>query len=362
MIMHSVLSDFKKALETHDDRAVSRILRSCNNVLAVHLQQQNYSEMSSITKILHSLSIQYLTYNKSSEAVSKIIAPHFNLTAQQCLKVRHNSVAAMCASKIFSPEDQDTLIIGFAHQNRPDLAISLLDGASLNTRWLESGASFLKAFTTVLAAHARVGSQPGRDWLCFAKEHESDILELSAQLDLGADLAVAAFRFDLKKLLLHVKEITVISPSEKDFDHFKKLEEIGEIFTPKCKAIMYREVVERIRLAEEKNRGNTPEKVSTSVEDRLLKAIQTHDFWQHGDYLITTGSPKDMWERGELAEVANYIWTKTKHSNPGAIIALLERDFPTLDEAEEIKGELSADLYNSLEAVSVRRLEVDLGL
>lgn len=360
--MHPILSDFKKALEIHDDRAVSMILRACDSVLAVYLQRQNYSEINSFTKILHTLGTQYLVHHNSSEAVGKILAPHFELTVKQCLKVRHSSVTTICAKKILAPEDQDTLIMSFARQNRPELAISLLDGPSLNTRWLESGASFLKAFTTVLAAHARVGTHPGKDWLCFAKEHEEDILELSEDLKLGADLAVAAFRFDLKNLLSHARETVVLNPSQKDFEHFRKLEEIGEVFSDERKAILCKEAVERIKFAEENNRGNNPEKISTAVQDQLLKAIQTHDFWKHGDYLLTTGSPKDMWERGEVAEVANYIWGKTKHSNPTAIIALLERDFPTLEEAEEIKNELSEDLYQSLEVVSVRRLEIDLGL
>ncbi|MDT8924773.1 hypothetical protein RBE51_18425 [Pseudomonas taiwanensis] len=301
--------------------------------------------MAAYLESFSSLGIRYLTHRHSSLAMGLLLAPHFKLSAGDCLKVRHSQVAALCARKVSGDEEIEALLMGFARQRRPTACHNLLDRQTLEQQWQRRGCDFLGAFASALAAHANSRATPEACWVEFALEHEFELAELAQELQLGADLAVAALHFGLKTLLQTLQETILYTPAKNDLDHLMKLEALGERFDAPRK----RSLLDELK----------PDSASGAT---LTLAIQAHDYHSQGDYAATVGKPKDVWTRLDAAEVAAHLWPSVKTNNPLPLIALMNRDFPTLENALDVQDILPPDLFREIDAARSHCLEKDLEL
>ncbi|WP_410951638.1 hypothetical protein [Pseudomonas sp. S1(2024)] len=343
--MHTTLTAFNKAICAHDTGSIPAILSACDEQLASLVSARNYTEIAAYLQSLSFLGIRYLTHRHSSLAMGLLLAPHFKLSAGDCLKVRHNQVAALCARKVMGDEEIEALLKGFAQQRRPTACHNLLDRHALERQWQRRGRDFLGAFASALAAHANTRTTPEACWVEFALVHELELADLAQDLHLGADLAVAALQFGLKTLLQTLQETILYTPAKNDLDHLAKLEALGERFDAERKRSLLDEL-----------------KPNSASGDALKLAIQVHDYHSQADYGATVGKPKDVWARSDAAEVAAHLWPSVKTRNPLPLIALLNRDFPTLENALDVQDILPPDLFREIDAARSHCLETDLGL
>lgn len=358
--MHTTLAAFNKAILAHDTGSIPVILDACDKQLYSLLSARNYTEMATYLESLSFLGIRYLTHRHSSLVMGLLIAPHFKLSAGDCLKVRCSQVAALCARKVAGDEEIEALLNGFARQRRPTACHNLLDRQALEQHWQRRGRDFLGAFASALAAHANTNTSPEACWIEFALEHEFELTDLAQDLQLGADLAVAALHFGLKTLLQTLQETILYTPAKNDFDHLAKLEALGERFDAERKRLLLDEMKSDITF--KTNARKTSESMDIASETALIRAIQVHDYHSQGDYAATVGKPKDIWTRGDVAEIAAHLWPSVKTSKPLPLIALLNRDFPTLEDALDVQDILPPDLFREIEAARSHCLETDLGL
>jgi hypothetical protein len=357
--MHPTLKAFKSSLITHDLSAITDALHNCDDHMAELLAARNYTHLASFLKSLNDLGVAYLTHRNCSFSMSQNLAPFFRLSADECLKVRFNTVASYCASKV-DDFDSIKLMEGFSRQGRPAVCHEALTRARLEDQFASQGLPILKAFATALAAHSQAKTTPSDDWVNFALAHEGELIELAPELKLGADLAVSALRFGLKDLLASIAEWVVTEPAHNDLSHLIKLEEIGEVFDQPRKRELFYDA--KSSIAELINQASKSARITITALDTLKRAIQVHDYFAVGDYAKTCGRPTDMWMSGDVADVADYIWHRFDREVALPLAALLSRDFPELEQALAIKDDLPYELFREIDCASAHCLETDLGL